>query len=261
MIKLILLGTTSAALGPALAYTLIRWTQPCNSGTLGYFLLPECGFPEGSIKWSNSSTFLLLAVCLVTVWLFVDSVGSAVFCITHFYFVQMYCLLGYLKVVTHMLTAKHGNVTKQLMKYRQLQILSRCHNVINQNVLIVLRIFILEVSVTICFYALISMGLQVSILRLIIFVCGGPLAAALIVMYTTFMGHIYSVSGLVNGVIKNRILVNVPVRKRSKWFGRFMRSCKPLKCHIGYTNYVDNLTPLNLLSFCFVQIANLLLVK
>jgi len=119
----------------------------------------------------------------------------------------------------------------------------------------------MQFGIIICFYALVAVGPEASILRVAPYITLGPIAAGSLLMYTTFMGKIYCNSKTSNGLNKDKQLMTLSSMKEKRFIARVMLSCKPLKCQIGDVNYVDELTPLNLLSFCLNQIANLLLVK
>jgi len=254
-----MLYTSVATIVLCLAYSVVRWTHPCNSGTIGYFLMEECRHSERSLNWSWSSKLQLILVSAITFWLSTDVFGSVVFSFVHLDFAQIYCLLGYMKFVTRIMITEPSRAAKNLLKYRQLQILNRFHNAIHEDKLIILVLFLMQFEVIICFYALVADGLEASVLRFAIYITVGPICASVLVMYTTFMGRIYCKSKTSSRMIKDSLKVSS--RKEKRWIARVMLSCKPLKCQIGYVNFVDELTPLNLLSFCFVQIANLLLLK
>jgi len=74
------------------------------------------------------------------------------------------------------------------------------------------------------------------------------------------MGQVYPASQLLIVEIKSQVMSEKNGWDR-KWISKYLTSLLPLRCNIGYANYVDMLTPFSILSFCIDHIVNLLIIK
>jgi len=242
-------------------YVTLRWIFPCNSATVGYFLIPECGNDAPNTgKWATSSTLFLAFICVWTLVVVVDGGGTYSLFLVSYSMAHAYCLRRYVQYFTQGVKRNPGKWQELLPTYRQIQILSRYYNNIQQGKLIVSNITLLMTGLVISFYTIITLGLEVSVPELVLFATVAQDAVLALVMYNTFMGQLYKASKSVNGLIKASILSTVSVTEDRKWIVKYLRSFRAVKCYVGYTNFVDELSPLVFLSFCVDQIASLLLV-
>jgi len=142
-------------------YALIKWLRPCNTATFAYKLIPECRNPGLSqTDWATSSTLLLIMICIITVWLVTDNAGSFAIFIAEFSFTQAYCLRRYVQQITLKIVENPSEANRVLPILRQLQILSRCYNLIQQDKLIISSLLMTMVSVIFSFYTMIALGSQ-----------------------------------------------------------------------------------------------------
>lgn len=259
------------------AYGLQRWLDNCSPATFAYFVLPNCDFPSkdnGSPNFSLDSIVRLTFICTWTVWLLLDNIGFFCFVVFELSLLPGFCFQFYMKFFRKSLTASltqsnlHGILKvnqrpfsrkSNYIMYREIQVLSRYYNLIQQDKIIIGILDIVLIAFIICFYALISNGSNVSIPHLFLFSSGllnGFLGIS--VCFGTFGGvHGESLDTL--AFLKSSIIPRVaPVEQ--KMLTKYVASLQPIKIRVGSVNYVDNMTPIVLLHFCFSQIVNLVMM-
>jgi len=263
LIKFALLSGIGYAPMTAFAIVLMRWNTPCNSSTFGYFLIPECTNDSGiSDKWPMTSVIQLGFICALAFWFTVDGNGSFAVFLMDFSFVQAYCYRRYVQYVTKLLVKKPNEAVNILPYYRQLEILSRYYNVIQQDGLIITNVFLMMLGLIISSYPIISLGLKMSLPQLMFFLTCAQDASVILFMYTTILGQLYRASLQVKECVNERMLLNGEISNvKKKWIGRYIKSFRPLKSYIGYVNYVEQLTPLVMQDTCINQIVSLLLLE
>jgi len=177
--------------------------------------------------------------------------------------VQAYCLRRYVKYITHVLTVGEPKKTpKYLSLYRQDQDLCRYYNLIQQDGIVISNIVLIMAGLVLGLYTVLSLGSQISIPELSLFLTCAVDGFLFLMLYVTIMSQLYSSSKqVVKGKAKERLLSNIMIiPQQRRWIERYMVSLQPLKAYIGYVNYVDGLTPLVMLSFCFHHTLDLLLI-
>jgi len=262
IVKFILVMGICFASTIAFPYSIMQWLMRCNSINFGYFLIPEChnGIQTSPLSWFSG--FKLSLLCAGAFWLVIDGSGSFGIFVSAFSLAQAYCLRRYTHYVTCLVVNGPPKNIRHLIFYRQVQILSRYYNQLQQNKLITVVISGIIVPLILSYYAIISVGLySISTAELLFFVTVAFDGPVCLTVYTTVMGQLYVESKRVGKKVNGRVLSSIKGRKQIKWVVRYVKSLWPVKCYIGYNNFVDELTPLNLLSFCANQIVSLLMLQ
>ncbi|CAL8120938.1 unnamed protein product [Orchesella dallaii] len=65
----------------------------------------------------------------------------------------------------------------------------------------------------------------------------------------------------VGGCLRSKALDMKMRASERAWMRRYVKSFCPIKCYLGQVNYIDELTPLNLLEFCINQTVSLLMIR
>ncbi|CAL8128789.1 unnamed protein product [Orchesella dallaii] len=242
-----------------------RWIIPCNSATAGYLLFPECdnGIEGPANDWSLQSQLGLLSILLVTLWMNTDSFSCFGLHLVQFSFLQSICLRNYLTLFAFRLNgmSKNKNLSyNNFLLYRQLQVLNRYYNLIQQNVLLTSMLLLVTNGLVVSAYVMLSNGRSVTFQQLFMFLNGGLNCFLIIVIQFGAMSKLYGESVMtIQNVGKSLAQVTLDPN-RSIWIRKYMRSLTPLKVSLGSVNFMDELTPINLLNFCLMQIVNLLLL-
>jgi len=116
------------------------------------------------------------------------------------------------------------------------------------------------VAVICNFYMIIALGSQMLGPELFLFPNIAFTSTVVLVVHTTVLSQLYVSSKLVTDVVKKQVLPKLLAKNERKWVEKHCLSCRPLKCYIGYVNYVDELAPLNFVNFCINQVVNLLML-
>jgi len=79
--------------------------------------------------------------------------------------------------------------------------------------------------------------------------------------FTTVMVKLYTASNSVTDSVKEQVLMQVGLKVgERKWIERYRMSLPSLKSYIGNVNYVEEITPLEMINFCIDQTVSLLLL-
>jgi len=243
-------------------YAVLRWINPCNSGTVGYHLIPSCTNLES--EWDTFSKLLLLAICILSFWFYVDAGGSLAISMMAFSFVQVYCLRRCVQHVLSPKVSKEESSTFQgnLSIYRQIQVLSRYYNLAHQDGLVSANLFLVMVGFIIGLYTLIALGFQMTFPQMWFFAVCSQDGILVILLYTTVMGQLYIASNeLIAGLKGNICTTSGMTSKEMQITKRCMNSLRPVKCYIGHVNFIDELSPLNFVDFCINQLVSLLMMQ
>jgi len=136
--KLALLLSLGFPQAVAFPYAFLRWIMPCNPATFAYRFIPECqNINTQHGEWAFSSTLKLIFICMISIWLVIDGAGSFTIFVIEFSFIQAYCLRRYVQYITQLLRDKPLQANAALLRCRQVQILSHCYNLIQQDGLII----------------------------------------------------------------------------------------------------------------------------
>jgi len=247
----------------AVGYPLRRWYTPCSAATLGSSLFPECD-QDSSSQLGITSTINLIIICVVVTWLAADSFGLFAFHVTGISFVQAFSFSAYVKYFRMCLNSSSANQPSKRYRvmrvYRQLQILNRYYNQLQQNTVVLILLFLIMTASIIGTYTIIAFGSKMKLHDLIIFFCAAFDGLVVILVVFSVMANVNS--GAVDGIqdAKSRFIPLVVDKRGRKWVEMVWRSFRPLKVCIGTVNFADKSTPFNLLIFCLSQIASLLLL-
>ncbi|CAL8098107.1 unnamed protein product [Orchesella dallaii] len=261
VLKTLLLFAIGYAPSVAIPYSMLQWFMGCNSINFGYFTIPACHSTDTDGNWSIFSIIQLTLFCIIGCWFVIDVIGGFALFVINFSLVQAYCLRRYVQYITSCLIAKPEKGIVILPYFRQVQLLVRYYNNLQQDKLILMALFIGTASFCLSYFVIIALGVEnISVPELLFFLVIANYATLFTNLYTKMMSRVYGASTECNLVIKQKVLPKVPSRER-KWVERYVKSFPLLKCYIGYNNYVDELTPLTLYSFCVDQTVSLLMVQ
>jgi len=238
-----------------------RWLFPCNLALLFFFIIPACSKP--STEWTTTSIITLFGICMVILYCRYDSIETWIIFYVDFSLVQVFCLRCYLDWTVEKITVYPNRALNYFKYYRQIQILSRYYNLIQQDILVAANLGLTTVAFIISVYVLLTIGLQsISNAELVLFLTSAHDAVVVLLLYTTFMSKLFETSKGFVGKIKLVVLSRKALEpKKRKLIEKNMRSFKPMKSYLGYANFVDKSTPFVMLDFCITQIVNLLLIK
>ncbi|CAL8122224.1 unnamed protein product [Orchesella dallaii] len=248
-----------------------RWLNPCTSALLAWKIMPECADKNSSQEWSSFSLGLLGGILLLSVWIITDLIGAAVFQVVQLSFSQVVCLINgvrnFHESLQIVLWNPRADAEKIMLQYRQLQILIRLLNWIQQDLIIVAVLNLFLILIIISTYALISMGWHISIPHFILF--SSALLDSIVADVFCFgaFAQVHSESSSTLVYLKKKFLPKMELEKRSllkrgelKLLKKFVLSMYPLKVRIGGVNFVEKFTPIAILDFCVAQIVSLLLI-
>jgi len=245
---------------PYLAITngLARWFNPCTSTTFGVNLLPECS-NELAIIWKVSLSMRLVTLILVSAWLNLDLAATTIFHLFELAFLQGCCLKQYIKWLRKVLQAQAFDL-RNVLVFKQIQILARIYNWIQQGKQIGLQMNVALVTFISSVFVVISEGSSISIPHLLYFSLTGMLSLQNIVITFGTFGAFYKHSVL----LKDFMVKNLPLRieiSQRRLYSKYSRSFQTLKIRIGKDNFFETCTPMVLLNFAVTQIASLLLIR
>ncbi|CAL8092348.1 unnamed protein product [Orchesella dallaii] len=262
LIKICVLGLRFGSPIIVVGYVLERWMIPCNAATFGYLLLPECddGYAETGRRWSLPSKSGLLSLVLVTIWMNMDSFCCWALQLEEFTFVQSICFWNYVKLFMIRINSNNDSNIDNYLVYRQLQILNRYYNIIQQNILLTSTLVLVTNGLIVSAYVMLSNGSNVTILQIIMFLNGGSNCFLVILIQIGAMAKLYGESTRVIQNLKKSVTQGEVSGKKQKWIERYLKSLTPLRVAVGSVNFIDELTPINLLNFCVNQIVSLLLL-
>ncbi|CAL8068837.1 unnamed protein product [Orchesella dallaii] len=244
-----------------LCYFLMMWISPCNLVPLAYFTMPECLISSHHGDWSISSSFQLIIICIIVLWLYVDITEDFAMFLAQFTVVQSYCMYRYVQLVNKLIAAKSKQALKHLPLYRQIQILNHYYNALQKNDLLIAHEYLMIIGLIISVFTLIFLGTDVLLPQFVLYSLTGFDAAIALLVCNTTMGQMYSASKHFCTKKKDQIFLNQVVNVQRKWIQRYLKSCAVLKCNVGDVNFVEELTPLVMLDFCLNQTVSLLLLQ
>ncbi|CAL8129234.1 unnamed protein product [Orchesella dallaii] len=252
----------------AVTYALIRWSNPCNSAMFLFKFLAECLPETGASTWRISSLTQLALQILFSTWLVFDMVGGHVFQVVELYYLKSCCFNQYIKSIRMSLVQADFKMS-YFLQFKQLQILLRLYNLIQQDVMKVV-VCVTIFSFTVSLYALIYLGLGeqgISIPQLMFLSCALlDTFLAIVACFGTF-ARVHSESSLTISFMKKnllpRLMQNHNLRQRKHLIvliSKYVNSFRVLKVYIGDINYVEKFTPVVMLRFCLDQVVALLLI-
>ncbi|CAL8098701.1 unnamed protein product [Orchesella dallaii] len=251
----------------ATTYLAQRWINPCTSATLAWNYLEEC-FDKNRFEngyWSFKSYTYLVIMVLILWWILADLLVTFAFQAAEIMYLQSACLVGYVKHFKEQLKISAVTSPKVILKYRQLQILTKYYNWIQQDAIIALMLTLVICLTVVSSYVIIKMGSHVSPTHFLFFWCALVDAlAAIIVIYGEF-ASLHTQSRLVLTMFRSQVIPTLTAAKfssfKQKLIRKYVATFYPLNVQLGSVNFVDKMTPIVLLQFCVEQLANLLLLE
>lgn len=242
-------------------YHLDMFLNPCLPIHFGAYVLVEeqCQGKfslKNSAAWSLRELMAKLPLVLWSLFNWTFTISGSTFEISIGLLLKCHCLRNYVGLAMFKLTKDQKPET--CMIYRELQIMAALHREIYSRYMTqaVLASFITMHIIGV--YACVKFGTQMPIPMFFTFVNVSAVAMFMIVYVYTCLANVYLTS-------KNLLLSckslggNDKASKRSLgWFKRFTASCRILRIDIGYANFVDETTPLEVENFCASQTAGLM---
>ncbi|CAL8128341.1 unnamed protein product [Orchesella dallaii] len=224
----------------AMLYSSQRWFAPCNSATVGYVFMPECKNNMGHhVKWGIPSQISLALVCIVSFWINLDALGNYVYYNNTLSFSWSYSLCVYIKLFREDAVAKLRNGDRSgLLMYRELQLLCRYYNCIQQDALMGAYIFLVVNIFVIGNYVLIAMGGNIALNELFMFVLVSIQQFLYIYVYFGVFARVNTDSEEVIKSVKQRGVVLVKQERMRRWATKYVRSLQPLKVNIGTNDII-----------------------
>jgi len=248
-----------------LMYIAQRWFQPCTSETIGSLLLPECKSPSGFVGgWSITSNIYLAVLCLLSFWFNIDAFGTYVYYLASLSFTWVNCFCIYIRVFNRNVMADSLNPSRvrSPLVYRELQLLNRFLNCIQQDLLLPLILYFNTIAFVLSMYVLISRGTSLGLPELFMFSQASVNTFVVTLVFFTVSAMVNTESKAAIKYFHSKVVVNVnPAGRGKRWGRKFFMSLPPLKVGLGSVNFVDKLTPITLFNFSFSQIVSLLLVE
>jgi len=248
-----------------IGFILRRWFTPCNAVTPAYFLLPECskvGIMDS--QWTIASSGMLLCICSVFGWLLADALGIYMFHIVYISFMQAFSLASYMKYFRGSLNSRsvgHRLLRCKILRmYRELQILNRYYNNLQQTLFIYVALIIITISVITGTYILIAFGLKINLHEMLLFLTLAVVGLVLLLGFFSVAAKVNSEAAEGIQHVRSKVIPFILDKRGIKWTELYWRSLYPLKVFIGYANFVEKSTPFTLLNFCLNQIVSLLLI-
>lgn len=249
------------------------WYNPCLPFSLGKTLLVECSESYKiagtfSPELSLNSKVLMLFICKVNFMVWINTCGEYMFTLVQFSFVQCCCFTrfgrGFKMKCQNSVRSKQANnlqLSSMLQMYNQIHIIVQYYNNIQQNLPIIFYLAFSIFAFVLSTFALVKNGTNTAPIEINLF---GSAAMdgcyALVVIFGTFGRLHMETSNIVKYLQIRFMSENKNIRGYNlKLNKRLMLSLTPVKVQFGSVNFIDRMTPIVALDFCFVQLANLLL--
>jgi len=244
-----------------ICYALQRWMIPCSSALFAFDFIPEC--TNGVLsKWGTWSLIQLTFQITFSLWLITDLLCGFVLQVVEMMYLHACCFKQYIKCLRSCIVPSKFQFS-QLLRFRQLQVLLKLYNWIQQDVMIVVLIFMVQFVFVVSLYALIHLQSGqdgISVPQLLFFSCTLlDTFLAIVVCFGTFAG-VHKEAKKTLAFMRETLLPNIKEKHREKLADKYVRSFRVLKVNIGKVNFVEKFTPIVMLKICFEQIVNLLLI-
>ncbi len=145
---------------------------------------------------------------------------------------------------------------QKVLMFRNIQILLIHFNEFHAKYLVLVKIFGQALYITLGLYSFIRLSTVLPVVQFLVHGIGILDSLIGVIFCYGMKAQVFSVSTALKTQDKNYIMRNL---LRSKWFQRFFRSCPQLKVKIGSVNYIDEFTPLSIISISLGQLVNFLL--
>ncbi|CAL8068663.1 unnamed protein product [Orchesella dallaii] len=238
---------------------------PCLPAHFGFFLLPQCSarikaleifkqFPISQLLYE-----IVVKTIMVLVGAFMAHIAFPAFVLDmNLAPLCCHCIRNYIKLYSRLLSRisiNSINFYGEVAIFRQIQIITIEFNDYHQKYNSVTKLIVMGLGIVIAMFALIRLH-------------GNLLAPQFLIFGSTVMEFFcaivfsYGVKACVYLVCKQLMHDTQAMHslQRHKWFRRYFKSWPILKAYLGSVNYIDQLTPLNVMDFSITQLVNLLLL-
>jgi len=250
----------------------IALLYPCTAASFGYWIFEEC--KQNPSK--NQSLFIIYTkrvfVTVINHWIWQFGLNTALFAI-----VAM--ILGVLNLCIHLQKlGKLGRTSscpgqsrespmRTVRRYRQLQILARLHNNIQQKIITTAVIISAPLLLAFSTHTVVKSPWNVENAGIIIVF--GFIGVNCIVIITTVFGGFADVCSKSKTYLRQLKRNSMKMswvggnwgKWTTKWYGRFWKSCSFIRIRFGAANFVEPNTPLRCLDCAVNLTVNLLLLK
>ncbi len=265
---IIQLGAVSVIFA-APAHVLGYWMAPCLPSNFGFFLIPQCN-PYRLSNETNVYFNLLTKLFVTTISAILPFTLLTAFILEfQFSFMICYCIKNYLLYYKSVLKLLNGSyehnlahsryttdLQRNVLMFRNIQILLIHFNEYHAKYLVVVKIIGQALFITLGIYSFIRLSNVLPVAQFLVYGVGILDSLIGVIFCYGMKAQVFSVSGALKTQNKNSVSRNL---LRSKWFQRYFRSCPQLKVKIGSVNFVDEFTPLSIISLSLGQLVNFLL--
>ncbi len=260
-----ILGTPITITSLAMRY----FTQKCLPYAPGFELLQQCANiieRERSFLLSGPIAIVYwFFVCLLFHYSFLKLSGGFFFFVIQCYMVESCCLRYYLRNIwTNLLNPSSNKNTLLIIQiYKQLQILVGYFNNIHQDIFAINLLNLVGLCMVIGLYAIITSWSVLTNLQFFV------LSMAALRSLVGFLLCYGNFGGLLQDSVQFIALLKKPenldkgemrTKNNIRLKNKLAQSLQPLKIKIGSVNYVEKLTPIMFIDFCFGVLVNMLLL-
>lgn len=256
-----------------LCFSMRIWLNPCIPFSLGRHVLQECSYylTENSIQPDLSliSKLWMILICSFCFISFINTCGGYMFSIVQLSYLQCCCFIQYIFIfktqcmhlVTHATDFKNSEVLNLLQVYKQLQVLVRYYNKIQQDAFIVVFLVFSGYALVLSVFAILHNGYSLTTLQLILFACIGIDGFLAIIVICGAFARLHTKSTDTLKYLQTKFVCSYVTTKKSGFKGVKMTlaSFTPLQVNFGSVNYIEKMTPMTMFDFCILQLMNLLL--
>lgn len=237
----------------------LHWFNPCSPSLALYWLLPECSTND---KTAISGNLLMkLLIFFWNNWSWSLGCNNGVFVVCGIQILGTLSLGGFLETFLKQSEASGDVSTSRVaVTYRQIQLLAKLNNGIQQKAYMSLIIFSAIVQQSFGVTALLKLPWSAeNIIGLVV-------ACILVVDTTAAMVVLLGGMAAVNTTsdeVANKLQKNLTTfrGKERRWRNRFYKSCGGIRIYFGTFNFVEQLTPLNCIDFANGLTIQLLLLE
>lgn len=249
--------------------------QKCLPYAPGFEFLQDCKSVNSKDQYisfylnSTMSTLYWASINLIYFVTLLKLGGGCMFVLLQLYFVESCCIRFYLKNLLVNISSnrsKQSDTSSIVRLYKQLQLILRFYNQINQDIFVIVVLQLVGLGIIIGLFALISSWSVITNLQcfVLLFVLLQS-AFGLMICFGNFAG-IYedSLDFIARLRLPCFIKMSFNCRRDVRQFvknRKVIKSLFPLKVRIGSVNYVDRFTPITFTDLCFGTVVNMLLLK
>ncbi len=245
--------------------------QQCVPYAPGFELLENCAEFKNSEKYFQ---FYLHGPFALVYWVTVNFIYFVTFVrlgegfffvVVQLYCVQSCCMRYYIRNLLANIASNSNSPSQSMVKvYKQLQLILCYYNQVHQDVFVIVILNLVGVCLVIGSFALISSWNVITNMQFFALTASVSQAVfGLMVCFGNF-AEIHEDSLIFIGALRtprNSASSYLDTKSQLRQKRKVAKSLYPLKVKIGSVNYVDRLTTITFIDFCFGIVVNMLLLK